>query len=100
MFMVKPLSNGCENTNASGTGAASVRAACGVYSSWKCALASGAATAARAPNSTIEARHAAPARGGATLLFNVPPVDLHDVPFAGVELHPEWDLGLREGEVA
>src|SRR6478735_3760222 len=95
MFMVKPLSKGCENTSASGTAADSFSAASGVYSSWKCASATGLASRiASAPGPKARERH------DPKLLFNVAAVDGDDVAFAGIELDAVRHLGLGKGEVA
>src|SRR5690606_41951874 len=95
MSMVKPLSNGCENTSASGTGAASRSAACGVYRSWKCACAAAQPSAASAAASTLPLW-----RGSRESFFNVAPVDLHHVAITGVHLHPEGNLWPGETELA
>src|SRR5918993_2470967 len=92
MSIVKPLSNGCENTSAISIAADSFKAASGVYSSWKWAS---AAVVSR-PASTVP-RNSAAARG---LLFNVAAIDRDDVALPGVEFDPEIDLRLGERVVA
>src|SRR5512139_34755 len=92
MFIVNPLSNGCENTSASSRAAASFNAASGVYSSWKWA----SAVVATSPPSAVARSRAA----GRDLFLNVAAVDSYDVPLPRVELDPEVDLRLCEREVA
>src|SRR5690349_3117587 len=92
MFIVNPLSNGCENTSASSMAADSCNAAAGVYRSWKWAS---AVVATRPPSAAAKSRAA-----GRGLLLNVAAVDRDDVPLPAVELDPEVDFRLREREIA
>src|SRR6185436_5999131 len=92
MFIVNPLSDGCESTSASSMVADSFNAAAGVYSSWKWAS---AVVATRPPSAMARSRAA-----GRELLLNVAAVDRDDVPLSRVELDPVIDLRLRKGEVA
>src|SRR5690349_2849781 len=98
MFMVKPLSKGCENTSASGMAADSFNAASGVYRSWKCA--SAAPLVKPASNTPITGRVLRHRGRRNNLLLNVAAIDGDGMPLTGIEFHAEGHLGLGKCEGA